>query len=81
MFFAVGQVDDETYSVLNYNVNNGTWHSLFKGTSHTLFTDMGLSTLGGDIILLGGRNDQNEIQSEHWHFTAVYTISIPIISQ
>jgi N-acetylneuraminic acid mutarotase len=79
--FAVGQINDEMYTVMNYDANSSTWHSLFKGTSHTLYSDMGLCTLGGDIILLGGRNEQNEIQGEHWHFTAVYTISIPIISQ
>ena len=79
--FAVGKIDEETYMVMNYDVNNRTWHSLFKGTSHILFSDMGVCTLGEDIILLGGRNNQDEFQDEHWHFTAVYTISIPIISQ
>ena len=79
--FAVGQLDGETFTVMNYDVNNSTWQSLYKGTSHTLYLDMGLCTLGGEIILLGGRNDQDEFQDEHWHFTAVYTISIPIISQ
>jgi len=79
--FAVGQLDGETFTVMNYDVNSSTWQSLYKGTSHTLYSDMGLCTLGGDIILLGGTNDQDEIQDDHWHFTAVYTISIPIISQ
>ncbi len=79
--FAVGRLDSEEYVVLNYYIASNAWQYLSMSLTHQVFPEMALSAIGEDLIFLGGRDNKDIIQNSHWHFTAVYTIAIPIISQ
>jgi DNA-binding CsgD family transcriptional regulator/N-acetylneuraminic acid mutarotase len=79
--FIIGQLKNESSVILNYNPNKNSWSSLYNDNSIEIYSDLAVTSLDGNLILLGGKSKNDQLQKSHWQYNAVYIISIPLINQ
>jgi len=79
--FVIGENETEDQIIQHFNTQSENWNTVVDHSPHEIFSRSGITVLGGDLVLLGGRNNNSLIQDSHWHYKAVYTISIPIINR
>lgn len=81
LVFVVAENSSNQSMILQFNTQTNTWNLATENSDQNFFSNAGVASLGGDLIIFGGENMGGELQNTTRRYHAIYTISIPIINR
>jgi len=67
--------------IIHLNTQSTTWNYSFEEIPFDSMTDVGITSLGENLVILGGKTSDGELLNTHLSYKAVYIVSIPIINR
>ena len=67
--------------IIHLNTQSTTWNFSIEDVPFDSMNDVGITSLGENLVILGGKTPDGEFLNTHMLYRAVYIVSIPIINR